>query len=52
MQRVTSRRGSCVAQSDISTEIWALLITWKQPVSEDQGESLAAQMKRSGTPED
>jgi len=28
--------------SDVPEEIWALLVTWRQPVSEDQGDVIAS----------
>ena len=38
-----------VAEADLPTEVWAKLVTWRQPISESQGDSLAAMMKASGT---
>ena len=28
--------------SDVPEEIWALLVTWRQPISEDQGDVIAS----------
>jgi len=36
-----------VAQSEIPPEVWAMLVTWRQPVNEAQGDSLAAQMEHT-----
>lgn len=37
-----------VAEQDIPREVWMKLITWRQPISESQGDSLAATMKKTG----
>jgi hypothetical protein len=34
-----------VAQSQTPPEVWALLITWRQPVDEAQGEALTAEIE-------
>jgi hypothetical protein len=36
-----------VSQSEVPQDIWAMLITWQQPVSESQGDSIARQMELS-----
>lgn len=36
-----------VAESDLPPAIWTKLVTWGQPVSESQGDSLAATIRQS-----
>lgn len=33
-----------VAEREVPLEVWSQLITWRQPISEDQAESLAAEV--------
>lgn len=33
-----------VAERDVPIEVWSQLVTWQQPVSEDQAESLAVEV--------
>lgn len=38
-----------VCQSEVPPEVWVQLTTWRQPVSQGQGDSLATQIEHSGT---
>jgi hypothetical protein len=37
-----------VAEQDVPREVWTKLVTWQQPVSESQGDSLAATTRSTG----
>ncbi len=40
-----------VSRTDASEDAWTQLVTWRQPLSDDQAEAIQEQLRRSG-PED
>ena len=41
-----------VSREDVPERIWAQLVTWKQPISEDQGEAIQETVDDFGTREE